>query len=302
MVTSHRLDPDLVARIASLSFRSRHLIEGSLTGLHRSPHRGSSVEFAEHKEYAPGDNLRHLDWRVFAKSDKYYVKQFEEETNLRATLIVDGSASMAYASSTARAGSKYDFAVQLVSGFAFLLLRQQDAVGLVVTRGNDISSVPPRTRSTHLRAILDLLGRSTPAGATDLASVIRHRLESMGRRGLVLLASDLLDQADPLPGLLAQLRRRGHDVIVFHTLDPAELTFPFDAPLLMESMEDDRRILVEPLALRAAYQRELAAFTSKWRKWAIESDIDYVLADTSRSPGETLVSFLLSRDAARGPS
>ncbi len=286
------LDPEARANLATLRLRVRATMEGVLSGLHRSPHQGQSVEFAEHKEYAPGDEIRHLDWKAYGKLDKYYVKRFEHETNLRAYLVVDASASMAYASAPA---SKLTHASIAAAALAFLLVRQQDAAGLCLARGDDVRFLPPRASPAHATAILDLLGQTDARGPTRLSSAADLLSEKARRRALVLLFSDLLDGGDGLAKFL-QLRALGHEVAVFHVLDPAELTFPFEDPTLFLSMEDDRRIEANPLALREGYLEEMGRFLDEARRRCRAAGCDYELLRTDEPPDRALLRFLLRRD------
>src|SRR4051812_37267735 len=251
------LDPSTLARLDGLKVRARAVVEGVLSGLHKSPLQGQSVEFAQHKDYAPGDELRHLDWKALARFDKYYIKRFEHETNLRSALVVDASGSMAYGSGSL---TKLDVARTLAGALAYLLVRQQDAAGVSLLAGNTVSDVPPRSSASHLNAVLDTLEGVKPAGTTNLFFAADHLAEKLPRRALVIAFSDLFDdRADALARLLA-LRARKHDVVVFHLVDPAELSFPFEDPTLFLSMEDERRVEVNPREIRQSYLEEFGRF------------------------------------------
>jgi len=267
-----------------------------LSGLHKSPHQGQSVEFAEHKEYAPGDELRHLDWKAFGKFDKYYVKRFEHETNLSATLVIDASASMGYQSG---ALSKLDVATTLAGAMAYLLVRQQDAAGISVMAGGRFHDVPPRSAAGHLNVLLSELEDLHAEGATDLFGAADHLAERMNRRSLVAVFSDLLDdRADALKRIL-QLRQRKNDVVIFHIVDPAELTFPFDDPTLFLSMEDDRKVEVNPREIKESYLEEFGAFLEQVRTTCAQADVEYLRVRTDESLDGVLLRFLARRQERR---
>lgn len=286
------LDPEVLAQVGDYPVGARRRVEGALSGHHRSPLRGSSIEFAEHKEYSPGDEIRHIDWKAFGKFDKYYVKQFEEETNLRAYLLVDASASMAYKSG---AHSKLDYAARLAATLAFLLLRQQDGVGLCVFQEEVGTYVPARATSAHLVNVLGALEAAKPAGNTALAKALRFTSELARRRSLVIVLSDLFDADPAVPDLLKQLRSRQHEVVLFHVLDHDELAFPFDQLTIFESMEDPSRLLVDPPTVREDYLRELRRFVKSYEQHAHEAGLEYRLVDTSTPIAKTLLAFLERR-------
>ncbi|MCC6994280.1 MAG: DUF58 domain-containing protein [Deltaproteobacteria bacterium] len=293
------LDPVVLAQIATRKLRARHVVHGALAGLHRSPHHGSSVEFAEHKEYSPGDDLRHVDWRALARFDKYYVKRFETETELAAYLVVDTSGSMGYAGGARE--SKLLYASRLAASLAYLLIQQRDRVGLVASGAGALTAyVPPRARTTHLPALLGVLEGLSPAGATSLDLALDHVLKVARRRSLVVLLSDLLDPAgEATLQRLGRLSAGGHDVVVLHVLDDDELEFPFERLTQFESLEDERKLLVEPRTMRAAYLAELKAFLERTRRALQDHRVDYRLAPTSVSIDRPLVELLDARAHGR---
>ncbi len=292
------LDPVSLARLQNLELRARSVVEGALSGLHRSPHHGSSVEFAEHKEYAPGDEIKHIDWKAYGKFDKYYVKRFEEETELRAYLLLDCSASMAYRGAGI---SKLDYARTLAASLAYLLLRQQDQVGMVAFAERLRGYLPPRARSGHLNDLLTALDGLQAEGRTDLPRALAYLSEVVQRRALVVLFSDLLGTDDEVRHLLRGLRARKHDVVVFHLLDKDELTLPFEGTTIFESMEDEQKLLADPGDVRKAYLAELGRFIEGYRVALREGDVEYHLVDTSDAPAEVLLRFLTGAYRARGP-
>ena len=289
------LDPAVLARLGTLRLRVRSIAEGILTGLHKSPHHGQSVEFAEHKEYAPGDEIRHIDWKAYGKFDKYYVKRFEQETNLRAYLVVDASGSMGYRGHPDRM-SKLETASALAATLAYLLFRQQDAAGLVLVQGAVKGAIPPRASPTHLGPIVEALEAARPEGETQLGAAVDWIVEHAPRRSSVLLFSDLFDKDERILRKIAQLGLRKHDVTLFHVLDPAELEFPFDDPTLFLSMEDSRQVEARGRDVRKGYLEVLHEWLAEVRRTAAEADIDYALARTDRPADEVLLPFLARRE------
>ncbi|WP_408889011.1 DUF58 domain-containing protein [Myxococcus faecalis] len=286
------LDAQTLARLKGVKLRARAVMEGVLSGLHKSPHQGQSVEFAEHKEYAPGDELRHLDWKAYGKFDKYYVKRFEHETNLRAVMVVDASASMGYQSG---ALSKLEVATTLAGALSYLLVRQQDAAGLALLTGGKWKDVPPRASAGHLNVLLDTLDATAAGGTTDLGSAADHLAEVLPRRSTVIVLSDLLDEKqDALKRVLA-LRQRKNDVSLFHVVDPAELTFPFDDPTLFMDMEGEGRIEVNPREIKESYLEEFHAFLANVKTSCAEADVDYELVRTDEKLDDVLLRYLARR-------
>ena len=298
------LDPGFLDRLKSLQLKARWAVDGALTGLHRSPHHGASVEFAEHKEYAPGDEIRHIDWKVYAKSDKYYVKRFEQETNLRAMVLVDASASMLYQSPDSEV-NKWQYATQLAAALAYLLLRQQDAVGLTISDDKVVDYVPPRSRSIHLMHLCELLIRHAPkrGAKTHLLAGATHLSEVLTRRGVVFVISDFLDTDARFFKVLRQLESRRQHVHLLQVFDPWELSFPFDDMTVFRSLETDRQILAEPRVMREAYMREVRRFIAELRESSLESGMEYRLMDTSVPLDAALTGFIAgtAQEGVQGP-
>ncbi|MHA7634157.1 DUF58 domain-containing protein [Corallococcus sp. M7] len=290
------LDAQTLSRLQGVKLRARAVMEGVLSGLHKSPHQGQSVEFAEHKEYAPGDELRHLDWKAYGKFDKYYVKRFEHETNLRSVMVVDASASMGYQSG---AMSKLEVAKTLAGALSYLLVRQQDAAGLAVMVGGAFKDVPPRASAGHLNVLLDTLEHTEAKGPTDLGSAADHLAEVLPRRSTVIVLSDLLDERQESLKRILALRQRKNDVAVFHLVDPAELTFPFDDPTLFLDMEGEGRIEVNPREIKQSYLEEFGAFLADVKAKCAEADVDYELVRTDERLDEVLLRFLGRRGRRR---
>jgi uncharacterized protein (DUF58 family) len=289
------LDPEVLARLATLKLRARAITEGVLTGLHKSPHHGQSVEFAEHKEYAPGDDVRRIDWKAYGKFDKYYVKQFEQETNLRCWLVVDGSGSMGYRGRPERL-SKLEYASALAASLAYLLVRQGDAAGLVVVSDRVVRAIPARAAASHLPNLVEALEGIAPAGPTRLATAVDHVLEHAPRRSSVMVFSDLFDAEEKVLKKLALLRRRKHEVTVFHVLDPHELEFPFEDPTLFLSMEDARQVEANGRDVRKGYLEVLRRWLEEVRRAAGEGDLEHLLCRTDQAPDEILLPFLSRRE------
>jgi uncharacterized protein (DUF58 family) len=286
------LDAATLSRLGGVKLRARAVVEGVLSGLHKSPHQGQSVEFAEHKEYAPGDELRHLDWKAFGKFDRYYVKRFEHETNLRAVMVVDGSGSMGYGSGPL---NKLDVARTLAGALSYLLVRQQDAAGLTVFSGNNLHVVPPRANASHLNVVLDALDELGAHGTTDLTAAADHLAEKLPRRSLICVFSDFFDdRLDSLRRLLA-LKARRHDLAVFHIVDPLELDFPFEDPTLFLSMEDERKLEVNPREIRESYLEEFNRFLAETRATCMAADVDYERVRTDEPLDTVLLRFLARR-------
>ncbi len=286
------LHPEAVKRITRLELRARHVVEGFLSGMHRSPYFGQSVEFRQHREYAAGDDLRHVDWKVWARQDRLYVKQFEEDTNLRATLLVDVSNSMRYGNG---AMSKYEYGCTIAASLAYMVLKQNDAIGCVSFDDSLRRNVPYRTRQTHLLSVVEALSVSEPKDKTEIYSILRGVAESHPRRGLMILISDLLaDPAATLKGLRL-LRQRGHDVLVFHVMDDDELEFPFNGPVRFEGLESDATLTCNPRALREGYLEALQEFLDEMRHTCAQNTIDYQLVRTSDPLDAVLAKFLSNR-------
>ncbi|HXE80464.1 MAG TPA: DUF58 domain-containing protein [Vicinamibacterales bacterium] len=286
------LDPAVLARISSLELRARTIVEGFLSGLHRGPLKGFSVEFAEYRPYLPGDDLSTIDWKVFARTDRHFVKQYEEETSLRAYLILDVSASMSYGTGPL---TKLEYGACLAASLAYLLKRQRDSAGLTTFDDRIRTLLPPGSRPGHFRAMLNALGSQTPGGSTDAGRLLHRLAEVVTKRGLVVLISDLLDDPDRVIDGLKHLRFRGNDVLVFQVLDRAELTFPFEGSATFRDVESDERVVTEPAAARKEYLAALEAHLERYRRDLRLAGIDYQLLDTSEPLDMALHSFLSVR-------
>jgi uncharacterized protein (DUF58 family) len=291
------LHPEAIARIARLELRARAVVEGVLAGLHKSPYKGQSVEFLQHREYVRGDDLRRVDWKVWGRQDRLYMKEFEEETNLRLALLVDASASMDYRSGPL---SKYDCAATLAASLAWLALSHGDAAGCAVFDDKVRASVPARTKRSQLTSVVEVL--ETPRGGrgTAFLPVLRSLAETLPRRGLVVVVSDLLGDRDGVFKGLQMLRKQGHDLVLLHVLDDDELDFPFDGPTRFEGLEIPDHIACNPRALRAGYLAALEDFLADVRRQAAAARCDYSLVRTREPLDAALVKFLSRR--ARMPA
>ena len=292
-----KIDPAQLARLGSLPIKARVIVEGALSGLHRASVHGSSVEFSEHKEYSPGDELRHIDWRAYAKVDRYYVKQYEQESQLTVYLVLDASASMKFAGGGL---AKLEYAGLSLAALAYLVSQQQDKVGLLACGDRGIETlVPPRARSTHLHdllAVLDELMQKGGIGDESPAAALRRISElARRRRSLIVLASDLFDAGDETLQALAGLRAQKHDVSVLHVLDPHELAFPYEGLTEFRALEADNRMLVNPASIRREYLARMEQFLTRCRGTLTTAGVDYHLAATDRALEETLLELLVAR-------
>jgi uncharacterized protein (DUF58 family) len=286
------LDPAVVARLGTLELKARTVVEGFLSGLHRSPFKGFSVEFAEYRQYIHGDDLATIDWKVFARSDRYYVKKFEEETNLDCHLMIDVSGSMGYGS---RGMTKFEYAACLAASTAYLMNRQRDAVGLMAFDDRIVDVLPPSARPGHLRALLISLDRLRLGRATNVSKPLHQLAESLSRRGVVVLVSDLLDEPDAVIRGLKHFQFRGTDVIVFHVLDPDELEFPFERATRFEDLETGEEVMAVPGLVREHYRREMARLIGRYREELGAAGIDYQLLRTTDPLELALLSYLTTR-------
>ena len=289
------LHPEAIRRIGRLELRARHIVEGLLSGMHRSPYFGQSVEFLQHRQYAPGDDLRHVDWKVWARQDKLYVKQFEEDTNMRCTLLVDVSASMQYGSGPL---NKYEYAATVATSLAYLLLKQHDTVSCIAFDETIRARTPMRSTQKHLKAIVAALDASDPQNKTDAGSILREVAEISPRRGMIIVVSDLLGDVESTLRGLRLLRQRGHDVLVLHVMDDDELDFPFEGPTKFEGLELPQHLTCNPRALREGYMESLDRFLTSLRRGCARDAIDYKLIRTSEPLDAALAAFLCRRGAA----
>lgn len=288
------IDPAIISRVSKLDLRARLVVEGYVSGLHKSPYRGFSVEFAEHREYAPGDDLRYLDWKVFGKSDRFYVKRYEEETNLLCHVVLDVSESMDFGTEGIR---KLDYAKTIAAALCHLVIGQSDAAGLVLFDAEVRALLPAASSQNHLRHLFETLEKVEGKGKTDCGKVLVRVADELRKRGLVVVVSDLVGDVESILRGLRQLRSRGHDVIVMQVLDPAEIEFPFDKMTLFEGLEGHPDLLADPKSLRTAYLAQLDAFRTRLRAGCLAERIDVVEMSTRTPLDVALTSYLAQRDA-----
>ncbi len=288
------LDPQTLAKLHGLELRARLIVEGYVSGVHRSPFHGFSIEFAEHREYAQGDDLRYLDWKVYGKTDKFYLKQYEEETNLVAYMLLDTSESMCYRSPAA-ALSKLEYAQCVVAALSYLILQQQDSVGLATFDSQVRALVRASSNPSHLKQLLHVMETSVPERKTQTGPIFHDLAERLKKRGIVLVFSDLFDDVATMMAGLKHFRHRRHEVIIFHVLDPAELDFPFRQTTLFKGLEELPEVLTDPAALRKAYLEEFGRFLQAVKRGCRANRIDYVPLRTDQSLELALSSYLVSR-------
>jgi uncharacterized protein (DUF58 family) len=288
------LDAEALGRLKSLSLAARSIVEGFFAGMHRSPHKGFSVEFAEHRLYTPGIDTRHIDWRVFGRNDKLYVKQYEEETCMRCYLLLDKSASMGYKSDEVKF-SKLEYGSYLAASLAYLMAFQHDAVGLITYDDEIRDNVPLRQGPSGIRVLMDTLENTQPGNETNLSETFHLLAETIKRRSLVIIISDLFDDPAALISALQHFRHKKHEVIVFQTLDPTELTFPFDDVSRIEDLETGREVTSDPRAMRNSYLEEFGRFLDEVRGGCMSSQIDYTVAETNINFATFLSTYLARR-------
>jgi uncharacterized protein (DUF58 family) len=285
-------DPKVLTGLKNLYLRARFVVDGVMVGIHPSQAKGLSSEFEEHRGYSQGDDIRHIDWKAYAKFDRYFIKEYREATNLKAYIAMDSSSSMGYASD---GWSKFDYGSTLAASLAYLMLKQQDAVGLITFSNRIEKMIPPKATHDHLFAILKELEDRRPEGETSAASVLQELAASLKRRGLIILISDLLDKHEEVVRGLKQLRSRGSDIMVFQLLDRDELQFPFKEPSLFQDMEEDLKLLADPHAIRSAYLDTIHTLIDAYREACASYLIDYSLFDTSIGLDRALVRYLTWR-------
>lgn len=287
------LEPTTVAQLQNIELKARLVVEGFITGLHKSPYHGFSVEFSEHRSYRSGDEIRHIDWKVYARSNKFYVKQFEEETNLRSMIVLDSSASMNFAS----AGniSKFEYGSYLAAAMAFLMMKQRDAAGLATYDTEVRKFMPPRSKQSYIAELIKVLDTTKPSNGTGTANALNDIAERIKRRGLVIIISDFFDDLDSVVTALKHFRHQNHEVIVFQTLDPRELDFKFGFTSDFIDLETGEEISTQPFQIQKAYQDAMNEFTNNIRKECFNLKIDYHLIDTSQTFDIALKEYLKKR-------
>jgi uncharacterized protein (DUF58 family) len=287
------LQPAVVAQLANMELRARLVVEGFITGLHKSPYHGFSVEFTEHRQYMPGDEIKHIDWKAYGKTDRFYIKQFEEETNLKSYLIVDASRSMDYASK----GNikKFEYASYIAAALSYLMIEQRDAVGLTLFDEAIRISMPPRATRSYLKELLKELEFAQPAKTTGTSVSLNFIAEQIKRRGLVIVLSDLFDKPEQVMTALKHFRHKGHEVVVMQVLDPLEKSFAFGGDAIFKDMETQDEVMTQPWHIQKAYQQSMNEFLEFYKRQCRDNNIDYVLLDTSTPFDKALFEYLNKR-------
>jgi len=294
--TAKYLSPDTVSRLKNMQLRARLVVEGFIAGLHKSPYHGFSTEFTEHRPYFPGDPLKIIDWRVYGRTDRFFVKQYEDETNLKAYLLLDCSASMGYTSGKL---TKLQYASYLAAALAYLLLLQRDAIGLITFDRQIRQYLPPRSMTGYLNPLLSQLENSVPGGETDIGGLLHQTADRIKRRGLIILLSDLFDDPQEILSGLKHFRHCGHEALVFHILDPQERNFAFKGNVLFKDVETGEKLPASPEHLKYAYQSEFQAFLQEIASGCLEHRIDYILFDTIQPFDLALFHYLHKRSKMR---
>ncbi len=289
------LQPGVVAQLQNIELKARLVVEGFITGLHRSPYHGFSVEFAEHRQYREGDALKHVDWKVLARTDRFYVKQFEEETNLRSMIAIDASASMKFASKGNI--TKFEYASYLAAALSYLLIKQRDAVGITLYDTQIRYFLPPNSRQSYLHQMLRVLDAAEPANETGTSKALDVLAEKIRRRGLVIIISDLFDTPESVVNALSHFRHRKHDVIVFQVLDPREIDFDFGRGATFVDMETGEKMITQPYQIQRSYMETMKEFLTNIRKRCRQQNIDYHLIDTSQPFDKALRAYLAKRSS-----
>ncbi|MCP4728024.1 MAG: DUF58 domain-containing protein [bacterium] len=286
------LKPETLSKLSNLELRARLVVEGFITGLHKSPYHGFSVEFAEHRQYMPGDELKHIDWKVLGKTGKYFVKQYEEETNLKSYILVDASGSMQYTSGKI---TKMTYASYLAGALSYLMLKQRDAVGLAVFSDKIRKYIPPRSVQSYLVRILTELENIEPTGVTNVSPAFHALAEKLKRKGLVIIISDLFDDPEKILLGLKHFRHNNHEVLLFHVLDPMELSFAFKSEAIFKDIETDEEINTNPWHIRREYRQQVSEMLDFYKRVCMENTIDYVLLNTSKDLDKALTEYLVKR-------
>lgn len=293
MSSEKYLRPEVINQVARLDLRARFIIEGFLSGLHASPFHGFSVEFSEHRKYVPGDDVKDIDWNAYAKTDRYYIRKYQAETNMTGYLAIDLSASMDWPKGSSM--TKFDYAICLAAALAYLMIHQQDPVGLVAFDTELKAVLPPRSKRTQLGSMLAVLSTLKPTGETDVAGCLIRMASLMRGKSLIMVFSDLLTDPEPVLQSLFNLRHRGHEVILFHILDKAEVRFPFEGMTEFEDVEDHDKLVIDATGYRPDYLEELQRFREKYRVDCARAGIDFVPVDTGVNFDKALLEYLLQR-------
>ena len=287
-----QLNPDIISRLNNLSLKARMVVEGFIVGLHKSPYHGFSVEFSEHRAYGYGDEIKHIDWKLFGKTDRFYIKQFEEETNLRSYILFDQSKSMEYGSNHI---TKLEYAQLLSASLSYLMIKQQDAVSLTLFDDKIVHYIPPRSKSSHLKIILSKMEQIQSGNDTKISPVLHQTAEMIKKKGLIILISDLFDNPDDIISGLKHFRYKGHEVVVFHILDNKELNLDFDQNTRFKDIETGDEIITQPWHIKNDYQKSINDFCKNFKNQFRINHIDYVVLPTNESLDLALTEYLIKR-------
>ena len=295
MYNSHKyLSPEAVSSLGSIEIKARLIVEGFMSGLHKSPYHGFSVEFAEHRQYHPGDDLRYLDWKIVGRTNRYYIKQFEEETNLRCTVVVDSSASMNYASKGNF--TKFDYAACLAASFCYLMMKQQDAAGLALYNTDLVNFLPPKKKPSHLQEILKILGSAVPSMQTGTSDALHKLADQLPKRGMVIVISDFFDDIQSIVQALKHFRHNGHEVIAIQVLDPREKDFDFGADANFKDIETGEELITQPYQIKKSYTEEILRFVIQLKHECRIRGVEYLQIDTSQPYAIALREYLFKRN------
>jgi len=302
MTSPSFVDPELLRRVQALELRAREVAEGVLLGIHHAPHRGRSIEFAEHKEYSPGDDIRRIDWKLYGKTDRLFIKEFEDDTNISVLMLVDGSRSMEYKGENGERTSKLELARTLSAALSYLLLAQSDAVGVGLFSTELSEYLPPRARKAHFHEITTRLAAARPEQGTNLATSLSDLAARIKGRAMIIVFSDLFDEPGPMLKAMRLLAARRHELVVFHLLDPDEIEFPFERLTVFEDMEGPARLMVDPRSIQEAYLGFFGEFLEEVRTELSGVGVDYRIARNDETPAAILTSWLGFRAATPRPS
>ena len=286
------MNASTINKIDNLFLRAKLIVEGFIIGMHKSPYHGFSVEFSEHRPYGYGDEIKYIDWKLWGKTDRFYIKQFEEETNLKCHLILDKSASMNYGSIDI---TKFDYSKNLSAALIYLMIKQQDAVGLTTFDDKIDLTIPPRSKKGHLNLLLQTMHRAKVGGETNVSSLLHSLAESIHKRGLIILISDLLDDEKKIINGLRHFRHKGHEVIIFHVVDPKEMNLDFDDNINFIDMENDEKLIVDSRQIKNEYNKAFNKFRSYYKNQCLKNNIDYVFLNTTDSLDISLMQYLIKR-------
>ena len=292
LTISQILSPDTISQLNNLFLKAKFVVEGFIVGLHKSPYHGFSIEFSEHRAYGQGDEIKHIDWKLWGKTDKYFVKQFEEETNLKSYLLFDQSASMKYKSDKI---SKLDYSKLIAASIGYLMLKQQDAIGLTLFDNKIRYQISPRSKKSHLYAILSKLEQVKVGAKTHIAPILHKTAELIKKRGLIILISDLLDEPDKILSGLKHFRHNGHEIIIFHILDPQEIKLNYNNRTRFKDLESDDEIITDPWHIKQDYKKSMEKFCNYYKTQCRNNKIDYVKLTTNTSLDVALNEYLLKR-------